>query len=78
MGWEDDDDILLWVRGGHCSKVLLRPAVAEVLVIGVAADKAADASDQACDGARDEAGHFGMIEKLKEGGGRLSMGRRQM
>lgn len=55
---KDDDDILLWVRGGHCSDVLLRPAVAEVLVVGVAADKAADAADQAADGARDEAGHF--------------------
>lgn len=57
MRQEDDDDILLWVRGGHYSDVSLRPAVAEVLVIGVAADKAADAADQAADGARDEAGH---------------------
>ena len=65
MRREDDNDILLWVRGCHCSDLLLRPAVAEVLVVGVAADKAADAGDQATDSARDEAGHFWRKWKLK-------------
>lgn len=27
VGWEDNDHILLWVRSGHCSEFLLRPAV---------------------------------------------------
>lgn len=58
--WEDDDDILLWVRRRHCSELLLCPAVAVVLIVGVAADKAADTADEAGDGARDEAGHFWM------------------
>lgn len=57
MRREHDNDVLLWVRGGHCSEGLLRPAVAEILVVGVTADKAADAADQAGDGARDEAAH---------------------
>lgn len=58
MRREDDYDILLWIRGGHCSEALLRPAVAEIFVVGVAADKTADAADQAADSTRDEAGHF--------------------
>ena len=57
MGWEDNDHILLWVRSSHCSDVLLRPAVAEVLIVGVPTDEAADAADQAADSTRDEAGH---------------------
>ena len=77
MGREDDDDILLWVRGGHCSKLLLRPTVAEVLVIGATADKAADAGDQAGDGARDEAGHSWREWKV-EVGEQLSMGGRRL
>lgn len=69
MGREDDDDILLRVRGGHCSETFLRPAVAEVLVVCVAGDKAAGAGDQAGNGARDEAVHFWRKLKLKVVGG---------
>lgn len=65
MGREDNDDVLLWVRGRHCSELLLRPTVAVILVVGVAADKAADAADEPGDGARDEAGHFWRNWKLK-------------
>lgn len=65
MRWEDDDDILLRVCGRHRSKVLLGPSVAEVLVIGVAADKAADSGDQAADSASDETAHYWRKWKLK-------------
>lgn len=58
VGWEDNDHILLRVRSGHCADILLRPAVAEVLIVGVASDEAADAGDQAGDSTGDEAGHF--------------------
>ena len=56
--WEDDNHILLRVRSGHCSDVLLRPAVAKILIVRVATDEATDASDETADGTGNEAGHF--------------------
>ena len=65
MGRKDNDDVLLWVCGRHCTKLLLRPAVAEIFVVGVAADKAADAADEPSDGARGKARHFWRKWKLE-------------
>ncbi len=54
---ENTHHILLWVRGCHSSNLLLCPAVAEVLVVGIATNKTANSADQAADSTRDKAGH---------------------